>query len=142
MEDYKDYEKEVEKMNKRNEVFLKEFKKWLTKKGLKEKTINNHASNADLYINDYLNYYDVTKMEDGTHMIDAFLGDWFIRKCLWSTAYSIKTTAASIKKFYQCMCELEFVPKEDYEFLCETIKSEMENWIEEAEDYNLFDDYF
>ena len=137
-----DYEKEMEKTRKTNDKYLSKFESWLKNKGLKEKTIRSHVSNADLYINDYLNYYDFTKMEEGYSMISNFLGDWFIRKCMWSTAYSIKTTAASIKKFYNCMMELGHVTKDDYQILCDIIKEEMEDLIEEVNEYNSFDDYY
>ena len=137
-----DYEKEMEKTRKTNDKYLSKFESWLKNKGLKEKTIRSHVSNADLYINEYLNYYNFTKMEEGCSMVSLFFGDWFIRKCMWSTAYSIKTTAASIKKFYNCMMELGHVTKDDYDMLCDIIKDEMEDWIEEVNDYNSFDDYY
>ncbi len=35
--------------------------------------------------------------------INDFLGEFFIRKCMWSTPGTIKRTAASIKKFYKFM---------------------------------------
>ena len=136
-----DYEKQMKKIQKENKKYLDEFWNWLKDKGLKEKTIRSHVSNADLYINDYLNYYELTKMEEGYSMISNFLGDWFIRKCMWSTAYSVKITAASIKKFYNCMMEKGYVSKENYDMLCFIIKDEMEEWIEEVNRYNSFDDF-
>lgn len=138
-----DYEVEFEKARGKNSKYIKEFEKWLKAKGLASKTIKNHIDNVDLYINDYLNRYEIGKMEDGCCRIDGFLGDWFIRKCMWSTAYSIKTTAASIKKFYLCMSELGYVNRDDYKFLCNEIKDGMDDWIEEVEEYNSGDfDYF
>ena len=50
------------------------------KKGLVKKTIRKHLSNVDLYINDYLNYYDITKVEDGMSSVHSFLDGWFIEK--------------------------------------------------------------
>ncbi|MBQ7140065.1 MAG: recombinase [Bacilli bacterium] len=138
-----DYDKKMEKIIKTNEKYLDEFEKWLENKKLNPKTINRHVSNAYLYINDYLNYYEFCKMEDGCRCIDGFLGDWFVRKCLWSTASSVKSTAASIKKFYQCMNELGYVDKSDYSMLCDEIKDSMEFWIENVEEYNSGDfDYY
>lgn len=99
-DDYKKYEEDVKKITKKNEKYLKAFENWLVDKNLSEKTIRNHVENADLYINNYLTYYDANKMEEGTSMVYSFLDDWFIRKCLWSSVASIKSTAASIKKFY------------------------------------------
>ena len=63
---------------------------WLTEKGLEKKTIKKHLSNIDLYLNSFLNYYEVETMEVGINRIDSFLGDWFVRKCMWSSKNSIK----------------------------------------------------
>ena len=137
-----DYEKEFENMQKKNEVYLQKFNKWLKDKGLVDKTIRNHLSNVDLYINDYLNYYEITKMQEGCYSLSSFLGDWFIRKCMWSTTSTIKTTAASIKKFYQCMLEYNYILEDDYKYLCLDIKENMDDWIESIEEYNNGDDSF
>lgn len=138
------YEEELKKNTDINELYLNKFHDWLKEKKLTDKTIRNHVNNAELYINDYLNYYEITKMEDGCSSIGMFLGDWFIRKCMWSTAGTIKSTAASIKKFYQCMAELNYVSQDDYKYLCSTIKERMEDWIEELIDYesDTYSDYF
>lgn len=135
MEDYKLYEQNLEKNNKRNEGFLEIFEDWLNDVKLAKKTIRKHLNNADLYINNYLNYYEVTKMEDGISMVYSFLDDWFIRKCTWSSVTSIKETAASIKKFYQCMSEKGYIKNEDYKFLCQLIKSHMADFINSSIEY-------
>lgn len=107
------YEKELEKNTKRNDKFINEFEEWLNQKNLTPRTINKHLCNIDLFINSYLAYYEVIKMEEGVIFICDFLGDWFIRKCAWSSANSIKEMAASIKKFYQCMSEKNILKKKN-----------------------------
>ena len=107
---------------------------------LTDKTIRKHLSNVDLYINNYLNYYEVTNMEYGVSMVYSFLNDWFIRKCMWSSVTSIKETAASIKKFYQCMSEKGYIKNEDYIFLCKEIKSHMDEFIDSFIEYYQDDD--
>ena len=137
---YEIYEKEKNEIVKKNEVYLNEFKKWLTDKGLVSKTIDKHLENVEFYINEYLNYYEPTEMEEGCYDLNSFLGDWFIRKCLWSTASSIKENAASIKKFYKCMVELGYVDKNVYQELVDEIKECMDEWLEAVDDYD--DDCF
>lgn len=129
-----DYDKQMEKVRETNEKYLKIFTTWLESKNLSKKTIKNHYYNVEFYINDFLNYYDFKPMEQGCFDIDDFLGNWFIRKAMWSTPASVKSTAASIKKFYLCMSENGFVSKEDYGELCYTIKCNMEYWQENAKD--------
>ena len=78
-------------------------------------------------------------MQEGCgYEIDGFLGDFFIRKCMWSTPATIKSTAASIKKFYKSMQAHGYVDEESYRELCDEIKDSMEIWQEECEAYNDF----
>ena len=135
------YEIKLEKNEKRNKKFIQVFEFWLNEKGLVQKTIKKHTSNIDLYLNNFLTYSDINKMEDGINEIDSFLGDWFIRKCMWSSKSSIKENASSIKKFYQCMKEKGYVTEEDYNSLCEEIKDSMECWLEFMADYDSGDFY-
>ena len=134
--DYKTWEKKSAENRKRNEKFIKEFQNWLEQKNLAIKTIRKHVNNASLYINDYLNYYDVEPMEKGAHLVYAFLDGWFIEKCLWSSKNSLKQTATSIKKFYECMSEKEYVKKEAYKFLCHEIKDNMDVFLKEMEAFD------
>lgn len=129
-----DYEVECEKIRDANEELLELFEKDLA--GLSEKTIRRHIGNVDFYINEYLLYDDVRTFEEGVTMIDDFLGYFFIRKCMWSTPASIRSTATSIKKFYKCMMDHEKISKEDYEYLCNEIKFGMPDWQADCEQYN------
>ena len=131
---YEDYVKECEEIRRTNEELLELFEKDLD--GLKEKTIGRHLSNVYFYINEFLLYEDAHPIQDGTWMISDYLGDFFIRKCMWSTPGNIKTTAARIKKFYKSMLDHGKIDKEDYSELCETIRDEMEQWQALCEQYN------
>lgn len=131
-----DYDKKLKKTEKRNEKFIKEFESWLKDKDLTPKTICKHISNVDLYLNYYLTYYDFINMEDGTDAVYDFLRDWFPRKCLWASATSVKETAASLKKFYQCMNEHGYVSEDDYKEMCVDIKNNMGEFLDAVNDYN------
>ena len=101
MFDYEEYEKECDKIRETNNEYLDLFEEDLQNAGLAPKTIRKHISNVDFYINEYVLREEPRPMEDGTSMIDMFLGYFFIRKCMWSTPGTIKSTASSIKKFYK-----------------------------------------
>lgn len=139
-----DFEKKIEENKKRNKKFIKEFEEYLKEKNLSAKTIKRHLSNVDLFINDYLNYYDIGTPEEGIVSVYSFLSGWFIEKCMWATVYTTKETAASIKKFYAYMSEKGYVKKEDYKELCEELKDSMDEILEylDAFDngtyYNMF----
>lgn len=124
------------KNSKRNEKFLKEFEEWLNGKNLTDKTINKHISNVDLYINDYLTYYEVKDAEKGVRDVTSFLGGWFIEKCLWASKTSIKDTAASLKKFYCYMNENGYVSDKDYKNLCKDVKDGMEDILDDLEAFD------
>ena len=140
----KDLEKKIEENKKRNKKFMKEFEEYLKEKNLKDKTIKKHLSNVDLFINDYLNYYDIETPEEGINSVYSFLSGWFIEKCMWETVYTTKETAASIKKFYAYMSEKGYVKKEDYKELCEELKDSMDEILEylDAFDNGTYYDMF
>ena len=132
--DFEEYEEKCKLIKQENESLLEMFEKDL--EGLNQKTINRHLTNVDFYINTYLLSEDAYDFTHGIWDIDDYLGYFFIRKCMWSTPGNIKSTAASIKKFYQCMLKQEMIQKADYEYLCETIKDNMWKWQSDCEMYN------
>jgi hypothetical protein len=134
--DYEQVQSEIKEIKKSNEGHLSTFKLWLKAKGLADKTINSHINNVDFYINYYLNYYEPQDVQAGCCAINGFLGDCFIRKAIWSSCPQIKSTAASIKKFYACMLENGIVEEEAYSNLCEDIKDDMDEWLEAMRRYD------
>ena len=130
----------IEENELRNKKLINEFKKWLKNQNLTTKTINKHLSNIELFLNDYLPYYEGETMEEGVASVYSFLGDWFIRKCMWSSRTSIKETASSIKKFYKCMNELGYIDKDKYDFVAFTIKENMDEFFESLEEYENGED--
>ncbi len=136
MFDYENYEKECEEIRASNSELLDMFKNDLELAGLSAKTIRSHISNVDFYINEYLLREEAHPMEDGVGMLDSFLGFFFIRKCMWSTPSTIKSTAASIKKFYKCMLDHEKIKKVEFDYLRSEIKENMEQWQADCAMYN------
>ena len=136
MFDYEEYERECDKIRQTNEELLTLFEEELQDSGLSAKTVRRHLSNAEFYINEYLLREEPRPMEDGITELDMFLGFFFIRKCMWSTPGTIKSTAASIKKFYKCMLNHGKISKDDYAYLCDYIKENMEQWQTDCAVYN------
>ena len=134
--DYDEFEKECKKIKKENEEYLKLFEEELTAAGLSSKTIRNHIFNVDFFINDYMLREEPQTIDLVPACLDTFLGYYFIHKCMWSTPQTIKSTAASIKKFYKCMLNHGKIEKDDYDFLCSEIKDNMEDWQDECAVYN------
>ena len=144
-EAYEAYERDAARYREENEGYLGEFDEWLTGSGLKEPTINRHVSNAAFYLNDFMQYYDAHPMADGVGMVGEFLGDWFIRKAMWSTPATIRQNAASLKKFYKCMLEKGYIKQSELDYLLQDIKQGLDEWCFLCDRYNsapLYDDPF
>jgi len=127
-----DYEKLVEeckRIRKDNETLISGFKTWLSAKGLSQKTIDKHTSNADFYINEFLLYEDAIEAKDGALEIGLFLGYWFIKKAMWSSKNAIKENAASLKKFYQYLYEDGKISEAVFSEMKEMIKEDMPEWL-------------
>lgn len=124
-DDFEAYEQTCNKIRKSNKKLLSQFEAWLSKKNFARKTITNHVTNIDFYINEFLLYEDAQTPEEGVDSVDMFLGYWFIKKAMWASESSIKQNAASLKKFYTFMYEAGRIQKEDLEELKGTIKENM-----------------
>ena len=134
--EYEEYERQCKEIKETNQTYLNDFREALQKKGLTAKTINNHVSNVDFYINDFLCYEEPQDVRCGCHCISQFLGSWFIRKASWSSCAQIKSNAASIKKFYKLMLDKGIVDEDDYNTLCEDIVDEMDDWLGRMKRYD------
>ena len=129
-DEYKKYEQACAKIKEDNAKLLASFEHWLLAKGLGKKSITEHVKNADFYVNTFLLYDEAVPAEEGAWRISSFLGDWFIRKALWSSRTSIKENAASLKRFYTFMLEKGEINADDLQELKEAIKEEMDEWLE------------
>ena len=128
------YEKKCDAIKEENARMLQLFEEDMV--GLKPKTIDRHLDNVEFFLNTYLLRMGLNDYIKGMDYVDDYLGNFYIRKCMWSTPGNIKTTATSIKKFYQCMLKHEMIQKPDFECMCETISENMWKWQVDCEMYN------
>jgi hypothetical protein len=133
--DEDDFEKKLDAEKERNKVYLNEFEKSLRDDGMAEKTIRRHMKNAEFFIDEYLCFYESRHMEEGCEEMTSYFGSFYIYKYP-STPGTIKTAAASLKKFYRAMFTNGHVSKEAYENLASDIKYDMDEWMELCKQYN------
>lgn len=138
-DDTSDYDKQCQEIRQENITLLGEFSAWLADAGLSTATIRSHRYNLDFFLNHFLLYGDTLRAPDGVGYVGEFLGDWFIRKATWSSKASIKSNAASLKKFYAFMAENGMVKPEELTALKQQIKEEMPDWLDTLDRYNNFD---
>ncbi len=136
MNNYEKYENECKKIRKANKQLLSKFELSLKSSGLSKNTTNNHVSNIDFYINEYLLYEDAIEARDGVEAVGMFLGYWFIKKAMWASQSSIKGNATSLKKFYSFLYEKGLIEKDDLDDLKETIKEGMPEWLATLDRYD------
>ena len=134
LDDYDKYENECNKIRQDNIQLLDNFGAWLREKQLTEDTIKKHVNNIEFYINQFLLYEEAIEAKDGASEIGMFLGDWFIRKAMWSSENQIKSNAASLKKFYIFMCEKGQTAQEDLDDLND--EDEMPDWLAEMKRFS------
>lgn len=124
-----------EKIEEDNQKLLAAFERWLEDAGLKEATINRHIGNISFFLEHFLQYYEPVDARAGADYLAEFLGDWFIRKAMWSSEASIKGNAASLKKFYAFLAEQGEVDRQVVTDLNRTIKEEMPVWLGNMQHY-------
>jgi hypothetical protein len=113
----------------------------MEKEGLKYNTINKHYSNVQFFVEEFLDYYYEADAIEGIDYVDEFLGDWFIRKAMWSTEATIKSNITSFKKFYKYMMVEGHLHKDDYNEFLKLIKEDKSEWINRVNAYNQPDSF-
>ena len=130
-----EYDIKCEEIRRENEEYLKIFEEDLKAAGLAPKTIRNHVSNAEFFINDYLMLRSLHHIDQGLYELGSFF-DFFIHKCMWSTPDTVGKTATSIKKFYKCMADHGKISTRDYELIADEIKDGTPEWKAECDAFN------
>ena len=144
----KDFEKLSKQTIGKNNIILEKFESSLKKQGLTQKTIYNHLNNISFYVNDFL-INQMTFEDDKDNLImpdaidgveielvDEFLGNFFIRKCMWSTESTIKSNITSFKKFYTFLEKEGLIDKFELKDMKEGIKELKDDWIRKVNLYN------
>ena len=135
-DEHEQYEQAGQALREENASLLEEFDSWLRTKGLSDRTVKRHCDKIDFYINEFLLYEDITPPAKGVDEIGMFLGYWFIRKAMWASQSSMRSYAASLRKFYQFMVERGSVDQEALNELNVRIKEDMPEWLETLRRYD------
>lgn len=131
-----DYENACEEIRQENARLLNDFVSLLRSQRLAPSTIKKHRDNVEFFINEFLLYEDAKRPGEGIGEVDAFLGDWFIRKAMWSTPSAIKSTATSLFKFYAFLAAFEKVTPAELAELKVKTALHLPEWQARCERYN------
>ncbi|MDA1278341.1 MAG: recombinase [Verrucomicrobia bacterium] len=135
-DDYEEYEKACGQIRKENGLLLDDFVRMLRSQRLALSTIKTHRGNVDFFINEFLLYERPQRPADGIDEISEFLGDWFIRKAMWSTPRHIKANATSLYRFYAFLASSGKVTLAEMAELKKTIVMHLPEWQARCERYN------
>ena len=136
---YKDYENNCGQIRQENALLLDGFVALLREQRLAPGTIGKHRENVEFFINEFLLYRDATRPAEGIGEISEFLGDWFIRKAMWSTPRYIKGTATSLYKFYGFLAASDKITLAELAELKGTIAQHLAEWQARCQRYNDVD---
>lgn len=129
-------EQEAEIIRNANNSLVDLFEAWLRKKGLSDSTVDKHCGNVSFYLDVFLQYEEPTHASQGAGEVGRFLGDWFIRKAMWSDETSVKSNATSLKRFYEFMLERDEITEEELKELKLLIKQDLSEWVATVQRYN------
>jgi len=126
-----------EQITEENKKYLDIFEKDLEKQGYKEHTIEEHISNVDFYINDYLIKHLPKPMQDGCSLeVISFIETIVNEIVIPSSVFNIDKFLNSILLFYKCMSESGYVSKQEYEECKKIVNSSRDEMVEDYYDKN------
>ena len=121
-----------------NKNLLEEFEGWLEAKGLSRRVIASHLNNISFFLDEYLAGEEKRPSEVDEFDVDDFLGNWFIRKTLWSSESAIKGMVASLVRFYQFMAEVRHMDAEEAEEILMALEEGQPIYLRRMERYESF----
>jgi len=129
-----DYDREVEKIRAQNQPILDEFQSWLENSGLAPTTVKNHVENVDFF-SEYLVYYEPLTNLDEANVGDVygFLGDWFPRKAMWASVFTMRSNMVSFRKFFKFLRETGRINEKIEDDVLDTLKEHKDEFLEAVE---------
>lgn len=118
-----------------NEKYLEMFGGFLEKRNYREKTVKKHKSHVDYYINHFLMYGIPKHMEEGcSAAVFGFIISRVNEKVIPASVHNIDYFLASIRLFYECMCEKKLVSRKQFKDFKEVIADLKDEMIEDYYD--------
>ena len=120
-----------------NNAYLDDFRKFLEKRNYRENVIDEHVGRVEYYINDYLLLGMPKHMQEGCSFdVVGFIEIKVNEKVMPASVHNIDFFLASIRLFYECMCEKKLISKEQLKEFNENIKNCKDEMIEDYYDKN------
>jgi hypothetical protein len=108
MNDEEDYDVMRLRLENANEEILAAFINHTV--GVRKKgklKMHKHADLLRFFANDYLVNYEGEDLLEGLECFSSFVGDWFIRKCMWSDENAVRDNLQAFETFLTYLAETE-----------------------------------
>jgi hypothetical protein len=131
-----DYEKRRAELLAANADLMKDFHAHLLASKVSARSAAAHLDRlsffADVYLADYCN----ETLAEGYDAISGYLGDWFIRKAMWSDVGTMKQNIATFRAFYAYMNASGRLADDRLRELEEVIVNGSAIWLRHLKRYN------
>src|SRR5690606_11623423 len=94
------YEKRRKELESANQPLFHGFHGFLIEKKVGKKVASEHIDRLEFFANVFLIDYQDESLAEGYDEVSGFLGDWFIRKVMWSDEASLAANIETFRMFY------------------------------------------
>lgn len=132
-----EYNEMRERLEKANEEIIGSFVNHAvetTKRG--KHRMAKYASQLQFFSNEYLINYHEYDLLEGLECFPEFIGNWFIRKCMWSDEASLRENIEGFKAFLGYLEETKQVQKERLDELRQHIDDESHLYLLRVKYFN------
>ncbi len=145
-----DYDHKAQELSDANEPIFIEFAAYLRDQKKRTQKDSEELANAmRFYANEYVIHYQMKPLLQGLEYFESFVTDWFLRKCMWSSAETAKLNGQAYFLLLEFLDSKGHVLTAQVMELRENLDSIIELAVDRANAYNnpkidveeLFDEY-
>jgi hypothetical protein len=133
---FHEWEQEVNLNSAKNESFLMEFANWLSAQNIMDSKISNHLVNVHVFANTFLVQDQVISLKDGISHISEYFSDFFIQNAPIANEETLTQNTESLLLFYQFLLERNIILNNDFDTVNQEIKQNKTAWIETCRIYH------
>lgn len=131
-----DYDKHRAELEAANLPVLHGFHQYLIDRKTGKKAACDHVDRMTFFANEFLLNYANAPLSEGYDQISSFLGDWFIRKAMWSDAGSLEENIGTFRKFYDYLLAIGHMDEARFKELASEIEGGAPVWRRHLRRYN------
>ena len=129
--------KEKVRLNRVSNFYtLQTFESYLREQNISDTEIQNHLSNIDLFINDYLLRYEVLASHNGIHTAGEYLTEWLPESFYEVSKEDIESYTESFKKFFTHEVNGGYLEQDDMIELYQILNDEIIPWLAKFPEQN------